>query len=147
MARGKLVHERLTHSAIGAFFKVYNTLGFGFLENIYVMALERELLARGHRVAREVWVPVFYEGYLIGKHRLDMLVDEVLVIETKSAYRLRSGDERQVYSCLRSTNLEVGLLFHFGPRAEFYRFYFRHSDLWHVKGTESESSVLSEQSV
>jgi GxxExxY protein len=147
MARRELIHERLTRSAIGAFFKVYNTLGFGFLEKIYVMALERELQARGHRVAREVWVPVFYEGNQIGRHRLDMIVDEVLVIETKSTYRLRPGDKRQVYSCLRSTNLEVGLLFHFGPRAEFYRFFFRHSKLWHVKGTESESSVPSEQSV
>ena len=46
MAPGELIEERLTHSVIGAFYEVYNTLGFGFLEHIYVMALERELLAR-----------------------------------------------------------------------------------------------------
>lgn len=50
MARIELIHEALTHSVIGAFFEVYNTLGFGFLEHIYVMALERELWERGHRV-------------------------------------------------------------------------------------------------
>ena len=49
--------EELTGQIIKIFYKVYNALGFGFLENIYVMALERELLARGHRVGREVWVP------------------------------------------------------------------------------------------
>ncbi len=62
MARHELVEERLTHSVIGAFFEVYNTLGFGFLEHIYVMALERELIARKHRVGREVAVRVFYKG-------------------------------------------------------------------------------------
>ena len=46
MARGELFEERLTHSVIGAFFEVYNNLGFGFLEHIYVMALERELIER-----------------------------------------------------------------------------------------------------
>ena len=49
----QLLHGELTESVIGAFYNVYNTLGFGFLEHIYVMALERELVARGHRVARE----------------------------------------------------------------------------------------------
>jgi GxxExxY protein len=57
----ELLEERITHSIIGAFFEVYNTLGFGFLEHIYVMALERELLARGHRVSRQVGVPVFLQ--------------------------------------------------------------------------------------
>ena len=54
MTRHELVEERLTHSVIGAFFEVYNNLGYGFLEHVYVMALERELIARKHRVAREV---------------------------------------------------------------------------------------------
>jgi GxxExxY protein len=69
MARHRLVDERLTHSVIGAFFEVYNTLGFGFLEHLYVVALERELRARGHQVAREVWVPVVYEGEELGRQR------------------------------------------------------------------------------
>src|SRR5688500_14738708 len=60
MARGELVQERLTYSVIGAFFEVYNALGFGFLEHLYATALERELRSRGHRVGREVSVPVFY---------------------------------------------------------------------------------------
>ena len=81
---GELIEERLTHSAIGAFFDVYNTLGFGFLELVYVIALERELTRRGHRVRREVWVPVLYKGEELCKQRLDMVMDEKLIVETKA---------------------------------------------------------------
>ena len=57
MQRKTLIHELLTRSIIGAFYEVYNTLGFGFFEHIYSKAMEVELGARGHQVGREVWVP------------------------------------------------------------------------------------------
>lgn len=79
MARGLLIEEALTRSVIGAFYEVYNTLGFGFLEHLYVMALERELLARGHQVARQVWVRVAYKGDELGIQRIDMIVDQKLI--------------------------------------------------------------------
>jgi GxxExxY protein len=121
MANSRWAHESLTRSVIGAFFKVYNSLGYGFLEHLYTMALERELLARGHRVARELWVEVHYDGVVLGKQRLDMVVDEVLVIETKSTQELHRRATRQLYSYLRATDLEIGLLLHFGPEPHFYR--------------------------
>lgn len=120
-----MVEEELTFSVIGAFFEVYNTLGHGFLEHLYVIALERELLARGHRVAREVSVPVFYKGHELGRQRLDMIVDEKLVVETKSTYVLPREAKAQLYNYLKATGLEVGLLLHFGPEANFYRLDFR----------------------
>ena len=106
---------------IGAFFDVYNTLGFGFLEHVYGMALERELIAREHRVAREVAVQVFYKGHELREQRLDMIVDEKLVVEIKSTHELNKSANRQVYNYLRSTNLEIGLLLHFGPEAHIQR--------------------------
>jgi GxxExxY protein len=118
---GDLIEETLTHSVIGAFFEVYNTLGFGFLEHLYVMALERELKARGHRVAREVWVRVIYKDDELGIQRIDMIVDNKLVVETKASSRLHESATRQLYNYLRATNLEVGLLLHFGTKASFYR--------------------------
>lgn len=122
MPETTLIEADLTRSAIGAFYAVYNALGFGFLEHLYVMALERELIARGHRVAREVWVTVYYKGEELGKQRLDMVVDDVLVIECKSTDRLAPSASRQLFNYLRATNLKVGLLFHFGPeKAEFKR--------------------------
>jgi GxxExxY protein len=121
MARSDLLEETLTRSVIGAFFEVYNTLGFGFLEHLYVMALERELLARGHRVAREVWARVDYKGENLGIQRIDMIVEERVVIETKAGSKLPEYAARQLFNYLRATNLEVGLLLHFGPKAAFHR--------------------------
>lgn len=121
MARNGLIEEQLTQSVIGAFFEVYDTLGFGFLEHVYVMALERELPSRGHNVAREVAVRVIYKGDHLGTQRLDMIVDDKVVVETKSTYELHKAAPRQLYNYLRATNLEVGLLLHFGPEPRFSR--------------------------
>ena len=121
MPEHQLVEEQLTRSAIGAFYTTYNTLGFGFLEQVYMMALERELRARGHVVGREVYVPVFYQGEVIARQRIDMIVDERLIIEAKSSQELPKSASRQVYNYLRATRLQVGLLLHFGPKPVFYR--------------------------
>ena len=116
-----LLEEKLTHSVIGAFYEVYNHLGFGFLEHLYVMALERELLQRGHVVGREVNISVTYKGEELGTQRLDMVVDNALIVELKSTAELHKAAPRQLYNYLRATNLEVGLLLHFGPEPKFYR--------------------------
>jgi len=108
----ELIEETLTRSIIGGFFEVYNTLGFGFLENVYKIALQRELGARGHGVAREVAVPVMYKGEEISRQRLDMIVDGKIVVETKSSYDLHKGARRQLFNYLKATNLEIGLLLH-----------------------------------
>jgi GxxExxY protein len=64
-----MLEEALTRSVIGAFYDVHRALGFGFREYIYALALERELVARGHRVDREVAVAVYYRGEpLAGRH-------------------------------------------------------------------------------
>jgi GxxExxY protein len=123
MERGELIHERLTHSVIGAFFDVYNALGFGFLETVYTAALERELRDRGHQIGREVFVPVRYRGEIVARQRLDMVVDSKLVVEVKSTYEVNAAAPRQVYSYLRGSGLHLGLLLHFGPRPKFYRIF------------------------
>ena len=117
----KLIEGDTTEAIIGSFYEVYNTLGFGFLEHIYVMALERELIARGHHVEREVAVRVMYKGDELSNQRLDMIVDGKVIVETKSTLELHKSARRQVYNYLNATNLEVGLLLHFGPVASFYR--------------------------
>ena len=121
MAKGELIEERLTHSIIGAFFEVYNELRTGLLEGLYAAALERELVARGHRVAREVIVRVYYKGEDIGAQRLDLVVDEKIVVEIKSTQELHRDSWRQLLTYLKCTNLEVGLLLHFGSEAKFHR--------------------------
>jgi GxxExxY protein len=121
MANHHLIEEQLTHSVIGAFYDVYNTLGFGFLELVYMSALERELRDRGHAVGREVYVPVLYKGAELARQRIDMIVDDRVLVEAKSTQELHKSAKRQVYNYLRATRLEVGLLLHFGPEPCFYR--------------------------
>lgn len=105
-------------------------------------ALERELRVRGHRVARELAVRVRYKGEEIGMQRLDMVVDDVLVVEAKATHVLHESATRQLYNYLRATNLELGLLLHFGPRAQFFRVLCER----HYKSRE-EQSVPSGKSV
>ena len=127
MAKGDIIHERLTHSVIGAFFEVYNNLEFGLLEQLYAVALTIELRERGHLVAREVSARVHYKGLEIGRQRIDMLVDGVLVVEIKSTNDLHPSARRQLLSYLCATQLELGLLLHFGPKPRFYRVFAHHS--------------------
>ncbi|HVZ50263.1 MAG TPA: GxxExxY protein [Gemmatimonadaceae bacterium] len=121
MAEGNLVQHRVTRAIIGAFYEVYNHLGPGFLEAFYALAMERELRARGHSVVREVAVRVMYKGEELGRQRLDMIVDGVVVVEIKSTPSLAPVARRQLHAYLRATNLEVGLLLHFGPDPKFHR--------------------------
>lgn len=122
MATGELYEVRLTHSVIGAFFEVYNHLGFGFSERIYANALEFELKSRAHDVRREVSFPVYYKGHWVGDHRLDMVVDSKLIVENKSSYQLKRENAQQVYNYVSASRLKVGLLLHFGPRPKVFRF-------------------------
>jgi len=116
------LRERETTSAIvGAFYEVYNGLGYGFMESLYMAALERELRERGHRVGREVYVSVNYRGVELGRQRLDMAVNEKVVVEAKATEILHPNASRQLFAYLRATRLEVGLLLHFGPRPRFHR--------------------------
>lgn len=125
MNKEELLEKELTRSIIGAFYRVYRTLGYGFLEHVYVLALERELRARGHQVAREMSVDIIYDGEELCTQRLDMVVDGKVVVETKSTYDLHPAAQRQLYNYLRASRLEVGLLLHFGREPEFYRLMYR----------------------
>lgn len=116
-----LLEEALTRSVIGGFYAVHRNLGFGFVEPVHARALEIELHGRGHDVAREFGVNVYYRGILIPQQRHDMVVDQKLAVEIKSTERLHRDAKRQLYNYLRATNLEVGLLLHFGRSATFYR--------------------------
>jgi GxxExxY protein len=116
-----LLEEALTRAIIGAFYDVHRGLGFGFREYIYALALQRDLVSRGHRVDREVAVPVYYRGEPLAWQTLDMIVDEKLVVEIKATDRLHPDSTSQLFGYLCATNLEVGLLLHFGREPKFYR--------------------------
>ncbi len=142
VSRVELIEKQLTHSVIGAFYDVYNTLGYGFLEHLYVRAMERELRARGHGVGREVAVRVMYKGLELGIQRLDLVVDDKLVVEVKATSDLHKAATRQLYNYLRATNLRVGLHLHFGPEPHFYRIVGRSKRDNPKYQSRSEASVL-----
>ena len=143
MRREPLFEERLTYSVIGAFYVVDRELGFGFLEQFYVKALDRELRACGHDVEREVYVPVFYKGELLGKQRLDMVVDRKLIVEVKATLELHESAKPQVFNYLRASRLEIGLLLHFGPTARAYRVECRKLFRTESGGVRSKQSIRS----
>lgn len=108
-------------SVIGSFYDVHRELGFGFRERIYSLAMERALVAKGHRVAREVDVMVYFRGEPLLRQTIDMIVDEKVVVENKSTERLHPNAYPQLYSYVYSTTIEVGLLLHFGREPKFKR--------------------------
>jgi GxxExxY protein len=116
-----LLHEELSRSIIAAFFETYNDLGYGFSEHICVTAIEKEIERRGHVVARELAVPVWVKNEVVGNQRLDMLVDDKIILEVKSALVLPKAADQQLASYLHGTEFEVGLILHFGEEAKFYR--------------------------
>jgi GxxExxY protein len=124
MAIQELKHAEITGAILTAFYKVYNELGYGFVEARYAAALDRELRDAGRHVAREYATRVFYKGQEVGYHRLDMVVDLAVVVELKSTPVLLPYARRQLQNYLKATNLEVGILLHFGPKPSFERFYF-----------------------
>jgi GxxExxY protein len=117
----ELIEEELTEAVIGVFYDVYNSLGYGFLEHVYMLAMERELTRLGHSVAREYPAPVYFKTEVLCTYRIDIVVDEKVIVEIKSTEQLHSSASRQLRNYLKATEIEVGLLFHFGPDPKYYR--------------------------
>ena len=113
--------EHLTRQIIGAFFRVYNRLGYGFLEKVYERALAIELRERGLRVACQNPVKVFYGGRMVGDYFADLVVEDSVIVELKAAEALHPAHEAQLVNYLRATEIEVGLLLNFGTKPQFSR--------------------------
>ena len=118
---GGLLEEQTTEAVIRSFFDVHDDLGFGHRELIYSLALERDLVAKGHRVDREVSVIVYFRGEALARQTLDMIVDDRVILENKATEHLHPQATLQLFSYLCATDLEVGLLLHFGRQPRFYR--------------------------
>jgi len=114
-------HADLTRKFIGAFFKVYNTLGYGFSEKVYENSLALELKKLGLKVAQQQQIMVYYEGIEVGKYFADIVVNDLVMLELKATRQLLSDHEAQLLNYLKATSIEVGLLLNFGPKAETKR--------------------------
>ncbi len=122
-----LKHQELTGQIIRVFFDVYNELGAGFLESVYVEALAVALGEAGLSVHREMPLAVRFRGNIIGHFRADLVVGGAVLVETKASPYLHQTHSAQVLNYLRATVLEVGLLLNFGARPSIKRFVFDNS--------------------
>jgi GxxExxY protein len=109
--------SELSGAVIGAAIEVHRVLGPGLLESAYELALERELGLRNVPVQRQVAVSLTYKGLVLGDgFRIDLLVDDALVIEVKAVERLQPIHEAQLLTYLKLADKRLGLLINFNER-------------------------------
>jgi len=121
MSQAELLHGEVTAAIIKSFYHVYNTLGYGFLEKVYENALKISLAKAGLAVRQQVPISVCFEGEEVGEYYADLLVNEVVILEIKSAKAIAADHEAQLTNYLKATGRQVGLLLNFGPQPEFKR--------------------------
>lgn len=116
-----LLHRELTDRVIGAFYEVYNELGHGFLESVYEAAPCSVFQSHGIEFSQQHPATVHFRGEPLVQYKLDLAVENVVVVEIKAASTLSAAHDAQLINYLKATGLRVGLLLNFGPRAEFRR--------------------------
>ncbi|MGQ0764398.1 MAG: GxxExxY protein [Gemmatimonadota bacterium] len=115
------LNERIIGTIIGAFYSVHRELGSGFLESVYHKALALELAQRGVAFDHQVPLSVFYRGRKIGHFRADLCVEGKVVVSVRSGATVSEWDRAQLVNSVRSSNVPVGLLLHFGVEPLFER--------------------------
>lgn len=119
--RHDLIHSDVSRAIIGGFYDTYNDLGFGVLEPIYARGLEILLREMGLDVRREYPIQIHFRGQVIGHHRCDMVVEGKVIVEIKATEILPEFSKRQLRNYLNALRLDLGMLLHFGPKANHYR--------------------------
>ena len=121
----KLQNADVTEKIIGAAFAVYGELGYGFLESVYQKAMQVELHQAGLKCEIECPIKVKYRNVIVGDFRADLFVNDVVIVELKTAKNYNAEDEPQLLNELKATGIKVGLLINFGrKKVEFKRMVF-----------------------
>ncbi len=116
-----MLHQDLTEQIIKAYYKVHRTLGFGFLEKVYENALVLELKRMQLNVEKQKPIKVYYEKEVIGEYYADVVVNNLIIIELKTAETLCKEHEFQLINYLKATKIEIGLLLNFGVKPQITR--------------------------
>lgn len=114
-------YSDLTEKIIKCFYKVYNALGYGFLEKVYQNALLIELHNAGLFVQAQKQIKVFYNESVVGEYYADIIVNDCVILELKAAEAVVEEHEFQLINYLKATDIEVGLLLNFGKKPEIRR--------------------------
>ena len=114
-------YSDLTDQILKAFYKVYNILGYGFLEKVYENALHLELISLGFIVDKQKQIDVYYADKRVGEYYADLIVNDIVIIEVKAHEYLLNEHENQLLNYLKATHIEVGLLLNFDKKPEIKR--------------------------
>lgn len=107
--------NRVTEAVIGSGFRVYNTLGYGFMEKVYENALVHEIQKLGLDVKHQLPVKVWYDEVVVGDYVIDLLVAQKVVVELKTARALKDVHVAQTLNYLAATQLRLALILNFSP--------------------------------
>lgn len=118
---GRLLFGDLTEIIIGAAFKVHNILGPSLTENAYKNALVVQLRLLGLLVETEKEVPLSFANQEVGTQRVDLLVEEKIIVETKAIHRIHPDHPRKLLSTLKNTKHQLGLVINFGQSVQIKR--------------------------
>lgn len=122
MSAAVFAHTDVTEVIIGQFYRVYNELGYGFLEKVYENALALALKKAGLNVKQQLPIDVYFDGEIVGKYEADLVINDLIILELKAARTLSPEHEAQLLNYLKATRYEVGLLLNFGAtQAEIKR--------------------------
>jgi len=108
-----IIYKELSFEIVGASYSVYNELGSGHLEKTYEKALMKEFLNRGIRFKTQVVIPVKYSGEIVGSNRLDLVVEDKIIVELKTASNFDLNHIKQVNKYLAATDLKLAILLNF----------------------------------
>ena len=117
----ELLHKNITDIILKSYYKVFNNLGYGFLEKVYENALFYELKKQGLVCEKQKPIKVYYDEIQVGEYYADIIVNECIIIELKAAESLAEEHEFQLINYLKATDIEVGLLLNFGKNPQFKR--------------------------
>ena len=116
-----IVYKDLSYTIIDACMEVHRILGPGFTEKIYEEAVIKEISSRSIAFERQKLIEVFYKGDKIGEYRLDIVVDNKVILELKAVSDMNSIFEAQLFSYLKATNMKLGILLNFGKKKLEFR--------------------------
>lgn len=116
-----IVPQELIDIILKQFYRIYNDLGYGFLERVYQNALYFALVEQGLKCETEKPIKVYHDGHVVGDYRADLLVEDCVILELKACEELNPAHEAQLINYLKATEIEVGYLLNFGKKAKFSR--------------------------
>ncbi len=99
-----MLYSEMTEKIINSFYKVYNVLGYGFLEKVYENALVIELKSAGFKVLQQQNIKVFYKNQVVGDYFADIIVNDLIILEIKASEGLRDENKAQLINYLKATN-------------------------------------------